>query len=48
MIWKLLKVAEKNFQGLKGYLLLPDVYMGKKFVDGIMVNEKIESERMAA
>lgn len=48
MIWKLLKVAEKNFQGLKGYLLLPDVYVGKKFINGIMLNEKMGSERKAA
>ena len=37
MIWKLLQVAEKNFRTLKGYWLLPDVYEGKQFVDGVMV-----------
>ena len=35
MIWKLLQVAEKNFRTLKGYWLLPDVYYGKPFVDGV-------------
>lgn len=48
MIWKLLTVAEKNFKTLKGCGLLPDVYAGKHFVDGVMVSEKKEAERMAA
>ena len=48
MIWKLLRVAEKRFKTLKGCSLLPDVYAGKKFIDGVMISEKIESERMAA
>jgi transposase-like protein len=48
MIWKLLLVAEKSFRLLKGYWLLTDVYEGKIFVDGIAVQEKKLSERMAA
>ena len=48
MIWKLLQVAEKNFRTLKGYWLLPDVYTGKKFVDGVMKHETKVLERMAA
>lgn len=48
MIWKLLKVAEKGFKTLKGCSLLPVLYAGNKFIDGIMVNETFESERMAA
>ncbi len=48
MIWKLLGVAEKNFRVLKGYWLLPEVYSGKRFVDGVMVEEKIEKQRKAA
>ncbi|MGH7478853.1 MAG: IS256 family transposase [Candidatus Methylomirabilales bacterium] len=49
MIWKLLKVAEKNFRTLKGYWLLPEVYAGKRFVDGVMVeDEKINRNRKAA
>jgi putative transposase len=48
MIWKLLQVAEKTFRSLKGYCLLPDVYTGKRFVDGIMKHETKGLERMAA
>jgi transposase-like protein len=48
MIWKLLLVAEKNFRSLKGHWLLPDVYTGKKFVDGAMKEESKVLERMAA
>jgi transposase-like protein len=39
MIWKLLRVAEKSFCLLNGYWLLPDVYSGKKFVDGVIVED---------
>jgi len=48
MIWKLLQVAEKNFRTLKGYWLLPDVYKGKRFVDGVMKHDSKTIERMAA
>jgi putative transposase len=48
MIWKLLGVAEKNFRVLKGYWLLSEVYSGKRFVDGVMVEEKIDEQRKAA
>ena len=48
MIWKLLRVAEKNFRTLKGYCLLPDVYEGKKFVNGIEVDDVNTVERMVA
>jgi transposase-like protein len=49
MIWKLLKVAEKNFRTLKGYWLLSDVSSGKRFVDGVIVeDEKINRNRKAA
>lgn len=48
MTWKLLKVAEKRFKTLKGYSLLPDVCAGKQFIDGIMVSDENESERIAA
>jgi transposase-like protein len=48
MIWKLLQVAEKSFRALKGYWLLPNVYEGKEFVDGIMKCESQVLERMAA
>lgn len=48
MIWKLLGVAQKNFRTLKGYWLLPDVYSGRRFVDGVIVDEKINRQRKAA
>jgi putative transposase len=48
MIWKLLQVAEKNFRTLKGYWLLPEVYTGKTFVDGVAKRESKRLERMAA
>lgn len=48
MIWKLLRVAEKRFRRLKGYWLLQDVYEGKRFTDGIAVDENRVVERMAA
>jgi putative transposase len=48
MIWKLLRVAEKNFRTLKGHWLLPDVYSGKTFVDGVVKEETRVLERMAA
>lgn len=48
MIWKLLQIAEKNFRTLKGYWLLPDVYYGKSFVDGVAKQKIMGTERMAA
>ena len=48
MIWKLLQVAERNFRTLKGHWLLPDVYSGKVFIDGIEKQESRVLERMAA
>jgi transposase-like protein len=48
MIWKLLQVAEKNFRTLKGCWLLPDVYEGKQYVDGVMKTAMNSRERKAA
>jgi len=48
MLWKLLRVAEKNFRALKGHWLLLDVYAGKTFVDGVVKRESKRLERMAA
>jgi putative transposase len=50
MIWKLLTVAEKRFRMLKGHWLLPDVYAGDQFIDGVKtVKSKFEPfERRAA
>ncbi len=48
MIWKLLQVAEKSFRSLKAAELLPDVYAGKVFVDGIIKNDTKVLKRIAA
>jgi transposase-like protein len=48
MIWKLLRVAETRFRRLKSYWLLQDVYEGKRFIDGIAVQDKRSVERLAA
>jgi hypothetical protein len=34
-IWKLLQVAESTFRRLKGAALLPAVYAGTRYVDGV-------------
>ena len=39
LIWKILLIAEKKFRRLNAPELLEDVYVGKKFVDGIAVNK---------
>jgi transposase-like protein len=48
MIWKLLQVAEKSFRTLKGYWLLPDVYSGEIFTNGLKVKNNFQIERKAA
>lgn len=48
MIWKLLLVAEKNFRTLKGYWLLPSVYEGTQYVNGVLLEENKPVERKAA
>jgi transposase-like protein len=35
LIWKLLQVAESTFRRLKGAELLPAVYAGTRYVDGV-------------
>ncbi len=35
MIWKILQVAESTFRRLKGAELLPAVYAGAQYVDGV-------------
>ena len=47
MIWKLLMVAEKNFRMLNGHELLPSVYSGYEFINGVIL-EKQQEERIAA
>ncbi|MCI0371909.1 MAG: IS256 family transposase [candidate division NC10 bacterium] len=46
MIWKLLLVAERSFRRLNAPELLPAVYAGAKYVDGIA--EKVRPGRLAA
>ena len=48
MIWKLLKVAEKQWRTLKGFPLLKDVYAGKLFVDGRLVSKKSDNVKAIA
>ena len=48
MIWKLLLVAEKSFRTLKGYWLLPSVYEGRQYVNGVLLEENKPVERKAA
>lgn len=40
MLWKLLQVAQKTFRKLNYPELLPLVYEGKMFADGVLVQEK--------
>ena len=35
LIWKILQVAESTFRRLKGAELLPVVYAGARYVDGV-------------
>lgn len=35
VIWKLLQVAESSFRRLKGAELLPAVYAGARYIDGV-------------
>jgi len=35
LIWKLLQVAESTFRRLKGAKLLPAVYAGAHYIDGV-------------
>ncbi len=35
LIWQLLRVAESTFRKLKGAEVLPAVYVGEQYVDGV-------------
>ena len=35
LIWKILQVAESTFRRLKGAELLPAIYAGAQYVDGV-------------
>lgn len=47
MIWKLLQVAESSFRRLKGAELLPAVYAGARYVDGVRLSTRTP-QKMAA
>jgi transposase-like protein len=47
IIWKLLQVAESSFRRLKGAELLPAVYAGTRYVDGVKQVTRTQ-QRMAA
>lgn len=48
LIWKILMIAEKKFRRLNAPALLEEVYAGKQFVDGAVVNGKKVNRRLAA
>lgn len=48
MIWKLLQIAEKSFRKLNSPELLPAVYEGKVFKNGVAVKTKTEGQKVAA
>jgi hypothetical protein len=48
MIWKLLMVAEKRFNTLKGSEKLEGVYEGGMYEDGVEVKTDFPAERVAA
>ena len=47
LIWKILRVAESTFRRLKGAELLPAIYAGVQYVDGIQRTPKAQ-QRLAA
>ena len=48
LIWKVVMVVEKSWRRLKGAHLLPDVYEGKRFVDGLPEEEYPLNQKEAA
>jgi putative transposase len=47
LIWKILQVAESTFRRLKGAELLPSVYAGEHYVDGVKRTMSLR-QRLAA
>ena len=47
VIWKILQVAESTFRRLKGAELLPAVYAGAQYVDGVQPSTR-RQQQMAA
>ena len=47
LIWKILQVAESTFRRLKGAELLPAVYAGAQYVDGMRLRASTRQPRAA-
>jgi transposase-like protein len=47
VIWKMLRVAESTFRRLKGAELLPAVYAGAQYVDGVQRTLHLRQQRAA-
>jgi putative transposase len=47
LIWKILQVAESTFRRLKGAELLPAVYAGAQYVDGVQRTPSLRQKRAA-
>jgi putative transposase len=47
LIWKILQVAESTFRRLKGVELLPAVYAGVQYTDGVQQTMSVQ-QRIAA
>ncbi len=48
LIWKLLQVAEGHFRRLNAPELLPLVYAGVQFVDGVKASTSVTQQEVAA
>jgi hypothetical protein len=48
LIWKMLQVAESTFRRLKGAELLPAVYVGAQYVDGVQRAMSVQQQKRAA
>lgn len=47
VIWKMLQVAQSAFRKLKGAELLPAVYVGVQYIDGVQRTQKAQQQRAA-
>jgi putative transposase len=47
VIWKILRVAESTFRRLKGAELLPAVYAGVQYVDGVQQTVSVQQQLAA-
>jgi len=47
LIWKLLQIAESTFRRLKGAALLPAVYAGAQYVNGVQQAIGVQQKRAA-